>query len=237
MQLSAVLITLSALATTALAKVAFTTVAVEGQQVKLEWVGGDPNQPVTIHLRKGDPNALETVPGTETTVTGTSYEWTIPETLPAGSDYAFMISQGGETNYSGPMPLVGTSPEAPSSPVSEMSATASEIVSSVASEVSSVSESIMSSVTESVSAMESSVSSEMSSQSASESDSESVSTSAFASASTTANRTSPSTTRALTSATGTDEAEVLEADSSASGLIANPLALTLGAIAAVMYLF
>ncbi|KAI4177947.1 MAG: hypothetical protein LQ343_000031 [Gyalolechia ehrenbergii] len=81
-----------------------------GRSVVLRWGGGDDNQPVTITLKRGDANNLQTVSLITGSATGTSYTWTVPTNLPNGEDYALQINQGlNDVNYSGRFSLTGGS--------------------------------------------------------------------------------------------------------------------------------
>jgi len=72
--------------------------------------------PVTITLRKGDPNDLETIEVLTTSATGGSYTWTPATDLAAGSDYALEIRQGGGApNYSAQFGITGGTGTRPSS--------------------------------------------------------------------------------------------------------------------------
>ncbi|KAL8704464.1 MAG: hypothetical protein Q9201_002380 [Fulgogasparrea decipioides] len=81
-----------------------------GSDATLQWSGGDPSQPVTILLRRGQSENLRTVAVVNGAATGTSTVWHVPEDLPNGSDYTFQISQGVDvTNYSGRFSVTGGS--------------------------------------------------------------------------------------------------------------------------------
>lgn len=79
--------------------------------------------PVTLTLRQGDSNNLDDVAVivSDPDNSGT-YEWTPPKSLPAGKNYALMISDGKNTNYT---PLLAISSNTPPSS-SSASASASE---------------------------------------------------------------------------------------------------------------
>merc|ERR1711881_619168 len=104
-----------------------------GQSYTLEWAGGDATAPVTIILRQGDPNNLDTVSTITTTATGGSYTWEVPSTIVNGADYAFEIVQGSSNNYSGQFAIAGGSGVA--------SASASATAASVSASASAASES------------------------------------------------------------------------------------------------
>ncbi|KAL8720676.1 MAG: hypothetical protein Q9225_002505 [Loekoesia sp. 1 TL-2023] len=81
-----------------------------GSSVTLRWGGGDDSQPVTITLKRGDTNNLQTVSLITGSATGNSYTWNVPSSLPNGDDYAFQINQGvDDVNYSGRFTLSGGS--------------------------------------------------------------------------------------------------------------------------------
>jgi hypothetical protein len=87
------LFTRLALASTALfsvalaqATVAFTSVpaiAEAGETYNITWGGGN-GDPVTLTLRKGDPNDLDTIAILADGLTGDSYEWKVDEDLEDG---------------------------------------------------------------------------------------------------------------------------------------------------------
>jgi hypothetical protein len=65
------------------AKIAFTSVPAivrAGDSYNITWGGGN-GQPVTLTLRKGDPNNLDTIEVLADGVSGDSYEWTVDEDL------------------------------------------------------------------------------------------------------------------------------------------------------------
>ncbi|TGZ76274.1 hypothetical protein EX30DRAFT_345013 [Ascodesmis nigricans] len=56
--------------------------------------------PVKLYLRQGDPGNLKTLSTlVEDSTNSGSYEWQIPGDLPKGDNYAIMISNGDEDNY------------------------------------------------------------------------------------------------------------------------------------------
>lgn len=85
-------------------KIAFTSVPAEveaGDTYNITWGGGN-DSPVTLTLRKGDPNDLETIDILADGVRGSSYEWEVDDDLESGNDYALQITQGqNDINYSG----------------------------------------------------------------------------------------------------------------------------------------
>ncbi|KAF2773234.1 hypothetical protein EJ03DRAFT_323741 [Teratosphaeria nubilosa] len=87
----------------------------EGQAVTLKYTTNDASSPVTITLRKGDSNNLQTVSTLTTDSTGGSYEWTPETSLESGSNYALQITQGSETNYYGPFSITGQNTSSSSS--------------------------------------------------------------------------------------------------------------------------
>lgn len=113
MRFLATLVAVAASLTTALAQVniAFTSTPVAvvvGQQVNITWGGGDGVTPVTITLRKGDPQNLQTISTLTSTGSDGYYLWTPDASLATGSDYALQITQGqSDINYSGPFAIIG----------------------------------------------------------------------------------------------------------------------------------
>lgn len=67
-------------------KVAFTSLPATltvGDSFNITWAGGDGSS-VTLTLRRGNPNDLDTV-NTIATVNGYWYNWEVPQTLDSGS--------------------------------------------------------------------------------------------------------------------------------------------------------
>jgi hypothetical protein len=173
----------------------------------------------TIILRKGPSTDLDTLDTLTTSSTGGSFEWTVPSSLANGADYAFEIRQAGaQPNYSGQIPLTGGS-------------AASASASSSASKSASASESS----TKGYSTPES--------HSTSATESSSFKTTASASAtiapshgsnSTVVTRT-PSATQSSPSSTKTGEQPPVENSGAASAFGTNPVAIFMGAAAALAY--
>ncbi|MDI1491366.1 MAG: hypothetical protein OHK93_002575 [Ramalina farinacea] len=80
-----------------------------GSSVTLKWSGGN-DQPVTITLKQGDPNNLQTV----SLITGNGmngqYVWTPSTSLPSSDNYALQIIQDDtDINYTGLFAITGGS--------------------------------------------------------------------------------------------------------------------------------
>lgn len=98
----------------------------DGEPQAILYATNDTQTPVTILLRRGSANNLQTVQTLTTDATGGQYIWTPPLSLPNGNDYALEIRQAGQNNYFGPFTVQGASPAAvasASSSASEASAT------------------------------------------------------------------------------------------------------------------
>ncbi|KAM3418644.1 extracellular matrix protein [Cercospora zeina] len=109
---------LAALAAAQSAAISFTNPLPQarvGQSLELTWQANDASAPVTILLRKGDANNLQTVSTLTSSATGGKYEWTPASDLAPGSDYALQITQGSNTNYLGPFSISGGTGTASSS--------------------------------------------------------------------------------------------------------------------------
>lgn len=68
-------------------KVAFTSLPATldvGSSFNITWAGGD-GSPVTLTLRRGNPNDLDTVSTIASNVDGYWYNWNVPSTLQTGS--------------------------------------------------------------------------------------------------------------------------------------------------------
>ncbi|ERF72313.1 hypothetical protein EPUS_02200 [Endocarpon pusillum Z07020] len=113
MRFIATLATGAACLATAFAQVniAFTSVpeaVVVGQPANITWAGGDGVTPVTITLRRGDPQNLQTIATLTSTGVDGYFLWTPDASLATASDYALQITQGqSDINYSGPFALIG----------------------------------------------------------------------------------------------------------------------------------
>ena len=55
-----------------------------GSSFNITWAGGD-GSPVTLTLRRGNPNDLDTVTTIASNVDGYWYNWNIPSTIQSGS--------------------------------------------------------------------------------------------------------------------------------------------------------
>ncbi|KAI5370301.1 hypothetical protein Slin15195_G011790 [Septoria linicola] len=80
-----------------------------GIPFELTYATTDASSPITILLRKGASNDLQTVSTLTSAATGGSFEWTPASDLEDGSDYALQIQQGTEVNYLGPFSIEGGS--------------------------------------------------------------------------------------------------------------------------------
>ncbi|KAK5070751.1 hypothetical protein LTS08_000398 [Lithohypha guttulata] len=91
-------------------KVAFTSVPASlaaGDSYNITWGSGD-GTPVSLTLRRGDPNYLSTVATIADNVAESYYVWNVPTTLQAADDYALQITQGqSDINYSGLFSITG----------------------------------------------------------------------------------------------------------------------------------
>ncbi|KAK5016679.1 hypothetical protein LTR16_002548 [Cryomyces antarcticus] len=117
---------------------AFTSVpavVTAGQPANISYMAADTTSPVTITLRKGDPNNLATIAVLTSSSTGGSYIWIPDKSLANAQDYALQITQGvSAINYSGLITLVGSDTSAvasASAASSSSSAAAAAVTSSV----------------------------------------------------------------------------------------------------------
>ncbi|RVX74608.1 hypothetical protein B0A52_01734 [Exophiala mesophila] len=90
-------------------RLAFTSTpgtAVQGSTYNVTWSGGD-GSAVTLTLRKGDPNDLETIGILGQSIMTDSYEWEVADSLEPDDDYALQITQRQDViNYSGLFSIV-----------------------------------------------------------------------------------------------------------------------------------
>lgn len=84
----------------------------DGEPQAILYATNDTQSPVTIILRQGNANNLQTVQTLTTDAAGGQYIWTPPVSLPNGNDYALEIRQAGQVNYFGPFTVQGASPAA-----------------------------------------------------------------------------------------------------------------------------
>ncbi|KAL9022635.1 MAG: hypothetical protein Q9185_000213 [Variospora sp. 1 TL-2023] len=135
-------VAVSAQSTPTSSLIAFTTSppssVVAGELVTLGWEGSDPSQPVTITLRSGNADNLQTVRLVTGKKIGTSLLWTVPSDLPDGNDYTLSITQGftpteETTNYTGRFRITGGTVSSTSSSTSSRATATSSLVSSVSS--------------------------------------------------------------------------------------------------------
>ncbi|KAL9601399.1 MAG: hypothetical protein Q9219_002575 [cf. Caloplaca sp. 3 TL-2023] len=105
-------------------------------------------QPVTITLKRGDSNNLQTVSLITGSATGKSFTWNVPRDLPNGDDYALQINQGvDDVNYSGRFTLSGGSTASITSPTA---ATASSTLTSAGTSASAIIQSAINSQNSSI---------------------------------------------------------------------------------------
>ncbi|KAK5788398.1 hypothetical protein VI817_009356 [Penicillium citrinum] len=81
-----------------------------GKPVTLTWAGAVPDQPVTLTLRKGTSTHLKDVEVITDQAKDGTFTWTPGDNVKEGESYAFQVSQGGQSNYSG---LLKAGPGAP----------------------------------------------------------------------------------------------------------------------------
>ncbi|RMY74620.1 hypothetical protein D0863_03135 [Hortaea werneckii] len=101
---------LSALAAAQSTVLTFTDVpqtVIDGQQQTIRYTTDDNSTAVTILLRKGPSENLQTVSTLTTSATGGEFLWTPSICLENGDDYALEIQQGSENNYFGPFTVQG----------------------------------------------------------------------------------------------------------------------------------
>ncbi|OQE26520.1 hypothetical protein PENSTE_c005G00033 [Penicillium steckii] len=72
-----------------------------GKPVTLTWAGAVPDQPVTLTLRKGTSTHLKDVEIITDQAKDGTFTWTPGDNVKEGESYAFQVSQGGQSNYSG----------------------------------------------------------------------------------------------------------------------------------------
>ncbi|OCL06854.1 hypothetical protein AOQ84DRAFT_68994 [Glonium stellatum] len=190
-----------------------------GNSYTLEWKTADTTTPVTITLRKGPAGTLQTISTLTSTATGGTYTWIPDKSLADGSDYALMITQGNQINYSGHIALSGGSPSA-------ISSAASASASSSAS-AASVSQSVLSLTTITGNSTASATAS-ISAASTGKGNS-TVSTA-------TLSVTAKTTIAATSGSTGTQTASQGAPTGAAGQLGSSPVALIFGAVAAMVYL-
>ncbi|PYI18860.1 hypothetical protein BO99DRAFT_158961 [Aspergillus violaceofuscus CBS 115571] len=83
-----------------------------GQPTTLNWQT-DSDAPVTVTLRKGNSQNLDTVQTLASNAQGGSFTWIPDSTIENGDDYAFQIQQNGYVNYSGLLQVTGGVPASP----------------------------------------------------------------------------------------------------------------------------
>lgn len=93
-----------------------------GTPVLISYTAPNLQNAVTITLRKGDPNDLQTISTLTSSAKGGNYTWIPLSSLQDGDDYALQLEQGNDVNYSGEFSLSGSDPASVSA---AMAATAS----------------------------------------------------------------------------------------------------------------
>ncbi|TKX22468.1 hypothetical protein C1H76_5250 [Elsinoe australis] len=86
-----------------------------GQAATIRYDAQDLSEPVTITLRKGDADDLDTIQTLTSDATGGNFTWIPADSFENGDDYALQIQQGREINYSGAITLSGANAAAVSS--------------------------------------------------------------------------------------------------------------------------
>ncbi|CAI6331510.1 unnamed protein product [Periconia digitata] len=181
------------------------------------------NTPTTIKLRQGDPNNLATLSTITTSATGGTFSYTVPRDLPNSPSYALEISQAGsDPNYTGLIPLTGSTYSAISSLSSALSSATSKL-SSASSAASSASASVTASTTMATTTSVGTASGAPSSSAGSNS--------TIASSSRV-----PSATSGSPSSPTDGSAPPQQSGNSAAFLASSPIAVILGAVAAMAYL-
>ncbi|KAH7060789.1 hypothetical protein B0J12DRAFT_344140 [Macrophomina phaseolina] len=208
-------------------------------------------QSVSIILRKGNPDDLDTITTLTSDSTGGSFSWTVPSNLESDNDYAFEIRGAGGDNFSGQFSLSGgsgsTTSSSSASATSSASASASASTSASASASSSESSTItasasLSSAASSLSSLISAANSTLASlTSINATITSSNATATPSSNSTTTLRTSTATSTATESSrTGGSATASSTGGAPTSGAsmpnMASPVALILGAVAAIVFL-
>ncbi|EKG22147.1 Cell wall beta-glucan synthesis [Macrophomina phaseolina MS6] len=206
-------------------------------------------QSVSIILRKGNPDDLDTITTLTSDSTGGSFSWTVPSNLESDNDYAFEIRGAGGDNFSGQFSLSGGSGSTTSSSSASATSSASASASTSASASASSSESSTITASASLSSAASSLSSLISAANSTLASLTSINatiTSSNATAtpssnSTTTLRTSTATSTATESSrTGGSATASSTGGAPTSGAsmpnMASPVALILGAVAAIVFL-
>ncbi|KAI9846481.1 MAG: hypothetical protein M1837_003901 [Sclerophora amabilis] len=110
MLFKSILVGVSALASLTFAqRLAFTSgpegTVEAGTTSEIAWSGGDGN-PITLRLKNGDSDNLNTVSTIASGLTTNNYDWDIPTTITDG-EYSIEIAQGSDFNYYGPFEITG----------------------------------------------------------------------------------------------------------------------------------
>ncbi|KAJ5698635.1 hypothetical protein N7462_000640 [Penicillium macrosclerotiorum] len=95
-----------------------------GKPVTLTWAGAVPDQPVTLTLRKGNAGNLDDVETITDQAKDGTFTWTPGDNVKAGESYAFQVTQGGQSNYSGLLKAAGNPAAASDSTKTGTAATA-----------------------------------------------------------------------------------------------------------------
>ncbi|RYP89622.1 hypothetical protein DL770_004269 [Monosporascus sp. CRB-9-2] len=202
-----------------------------GEPFEITWSGA--GGPVTLNLMNGPADDLSTVSEITSGLTGESFTWTPPESLPSGT-YAFEISDGSEINYSPRFRISGGAASGSSTvslTTTTMSASSTSSVSSATSATStSVVTSTASSNTTSTVTSESSSSATMSSNSSSITGSVTIS-----SATTTMTTTRTSSRISATTSSGTPDVTEVPGTNGVQGVVAPLVAPLLVAVGAALF--
>ncbi|KAI0203843.1 Ser-Thr-rich glycosyl-phosphatidyl-inositol-anchored membrane family-domain-containing protein [Astrocystis sublimbata] len=208
-----------------------------GSTFQITWSGEE--GPVTLTLKTGESDDLDTVSTITSNASGESFNWAVDPSLPSG-DYAIEITDGTDINYSEMFPVEGSdapvsstgsasstasATSTPASSTASSSATATSVTktastSSEATSSETMSAESTSSETTSSKATSSTKSSETTSSAASSTSSESSSTASH-STHTTVTRTSSSTP----TSTESDAAETTVPNTGGAGTLAAPIGL------------
>ncbi|KAF2858039.1 hypothetical protein K470DRAFT_278816 [Piedraia hortae CBS 480.64] len=115
---SILVVSLAALAVAQSTVISFDSVPnpiVDGKAQTIKFHTSDQSNSVTITLRKGASNDLQTVETLTTNAQNGEFVWTPSECLPNGNDYALQITQNGQVNYFGPFSVIGAASSCASS--------------------------------------------------------------------------------------------------------------------------
>ncbi|RYO91330.1 hypothetical protein DL766_001999 [Monosporascus sp. MC13-8B] len=202
-----------------------------GEPFTITWA--DATGPVTITLKNGPADALNTVSTITSGQTGDSFTWTPSESLPSDT-YALEISDGSEVNYSKQFQISGGAASGSSTVASSTGSTSATSATSTASTAStsaviSTTFSTSNSTTTSTASSESSYSATMSSNSSSITDSITTSSATTTMTTTRTSSRTPSTT------TGTPVETEVPGANGAQGVVASLVAPLLVAVGAALF--